>query len=722
MKTLCRRIVAVLIAAMMVLSLGVSALAAAEDQTYDRDPSQTEKLITGYNANGKENGVLDLMPSTKATVKEGDKFVVYTFTFIGVQDNAFNRKDAGVNDSAKAFLETVTELIVEDGIKAIGSYAFANMPALEKVTFKGEADLSDHVFLNCPKLKEVTFEKAAVIGEESFYGCESLTKLTFKSDATFEEKALASAESLADISLNDEAKVVGLSDQKDSPYMKNYPVDFIMNGSTLVFYKGNDEEVTIPLNVTKIGDGAFAGKEKLKTVNITKYVDTIGDNAFAGCSSLENVNFATFGSVKNIGSGIFDGTPYYDDFDGDFFTIGNVLIKYLGDDEYVYIPNTVTSIAPDCFMGCYASSDRGDDESKSGYTWVVSSVFVPASVTDLGENCFALREMDDGSYYLPKIYAYTATDAAQALKDAGYDVTEMPKLGDVDGNGRVEAADARLALRLAVRLDTETDPIYVHAADVNGDGKVTPEDARTILRLVVELEAFTAEDLLYMPATKTEILMAYINAVDYAVRYGAGYTKKTSNAVTGSDMCPAASVNFYSTLAKKGESNETKTFAEGSKEAADNLFISSAVSENDIESATCKLDENGKYTINITFKNADDNYGASHIVKVLPAKTRDYFASAFHDKSWWNGSRESNAVTKFDLTYTNGSVSAVVARTTNKLESLKQTVGYHFAVDGRINGLAISSNMWKTGDATLDRVETTEYTQFVYAPIVNDLQ
>ena len=722
MKTLCRRIVAVLIAAMMVLTLGVSALAAAEDQTYDRDPSQTEKLITGYKENGKENGVLDLMPSVKATVKDGDKFVVYNFTFIGVQANAFNRNDASVNDTTKAFLEKVKELIVEEGIKEIGSYAFANMPALEKVTFKGDAELSDHVFLNCPKLAEVTFEKAAVVGEESFYGCESLTKLTFKGDVTFKENALASAENLAEVSLNDEAKVVGLSEQKDSPYMTNYPVDFIMNGSTLVFYKGNDEEVTIPLNVTKIGDGAFAGKEKLKTVNISKYVDTIGDNAFAGCSSLENVNFATFGSVKNIGSGIFEGTPYYNDFDGDFFTIGNVLIKYLGDEEYVYIPNTVTAIAPDCFMGCYASSDRGDDETKSGYTWVVSSIFVPASVTDFGENCFALREMEDGSYYLPKLYAYSGTESLKALQDAGYDVAEMPKLADVDGNGRVEAADARLALRLAVRLDTETDPRYVHAADVNGDGKVTPEDARTILRLVVELESYVPEDLLYMPMTKTEILMAYINAVDYAVRYSAGYTKKTANAVTGSDMCPAASANFYSTLAKKGESNETKTFAEGSKEASDNLFISSAISENDIESARCTLGENGRYTINIKFKDAADNYASSHIVKVLPAKSRDYFASSFYDKNWWNGSRESNAITKFDLTYTNGSVSAVVVRTSNKLESLTQTVGYHFAVDGRINGLAISSNMWKSGDATLDRVETTEYTQFVYGPIVNDLQ
>ena len=220
--------------------------------------------------------------------------------------------------------------------------------------------------------------------------------------------------------------------------------------------------------------------------------------------------------------------------------------------------------------------------------------------------------------------------------------------------------------------------------------------------------------------TKTEILMAYINAVDTAIRYNAGYTKASSSTVTGSDMCPAANANFYSTLSGKGAVNETKTYAPNTREALDNLFISAPVSEKNIASATCTLGENGKYTINIKFKDVADNFGDSAIVKVLPAKTRGYFASSFTDKSWWNGTRESNALTKFDMSYNNCAISAVLDRETNKLESVKQTVGYHFAVDGRINGLAISSNMWKIGDATLDRLEEVNYSQFIYNPIIND--
>ena len=718
MRQFCKRTVAVLLAVLMVISLAATALAAAENQAYDKNSAGTEKLITGYNASGNENGVLDLAATLKATERVDGKFVIVNYTFVGVKDNAFNRESASVNGATKSFLETVKELTVADGIKNIGSYAFANMPALEKVTFKGDAVLGDHAFLNCPKLKEVTFEKNAELGTEAFYGDAALTKLTFGQDVAFKEDCLKNADNITDLIFNENASVSDFSNLKDTAYVTGYPVDFVMNGSTLVYYKGNDEEVTIPLNVTAIGDGAFANNRNIRTVNISKYVEKLGDRAFENCANLANVNFATFGSVKSIGADVFTGTPFFNSFDGDFFTVGTLLIKYLGNDEYVYIPNTVTAVAPDCFMGCYAASDREDDDTKSGYTWVVSSIFVPASVTSLGENCFALKQLEDGSYYTPKIYAYNNTEALSALQEQGYDVTVMPALADVDGNGKIEAEDARRALRLSVHLDLDTPPEKVHAADVDGDGKVTSADARTILRLVVELEDYKPEDLLYMPMTKTEILMAYVNAMDMARRYSAGYTKTTASAVTGSDMCPAAASLFQKNLGTKGASNETRAFASKSREAADNVFVSAVVSEKSIESAVCNLDRSGKYTIDIRFKDGD----TSAIVKVLPAKTRDYFASDYTGKAWWNGTNESNSLTKFDLSYHNCAIHAVLDRETNKLESVKQTIGYHFAIDGRVNGLAISSRMWKTGDATLDRAEEINYTQFVYNAIVNDLQ
>jgi uncharacterized protein YcbK (DUF882 family) len=53
--------------------------------------------------------------------------------------------------------------------------------------------------------------------------------------------------------------------------------------------------------------------------------------------------------------------------------------------------------------------------------------------------------------------------------------------GDVDGNGKITAADARLALRASAKLENLTDK-QKKSADIDGDGKVTAKDAREILQ------------------------------------------------------------------------------------------------------------------------------------------------------------------------------------------------------------------------------------------------
>ena len=60
-------------------------------------------------------------------------------------------------------------------------------------------------------------------------------------------------------------------------------------------------------------------------------------------------------------------------------------------------------------------------------------------------------------------------------------------LGDANGDGRVNARDARLLLRYAAGLADE-DEIDLAAADYNGDGRVNARDARGVLRYAAGLE------------------------------------------------------------------------------------------------------------------------------------------------------------------------------------------------------------------------------------------
>lgn len=61
-------------------------------------------------------------------------------------------------------------------------------------------------------------------------------------------------------------------------------------------------------------------------------------------------------------------------------------------------------------------------------------------------------------------------------------------LGDVDGNGKLNAADARYTLRYSSKLETFTEE-QIAAADVDGSGKVNAADARKILRVAAKMDA-----------------------------------------------------------------------------------------------------------------------------------------------------------------------------------------------------------------------------------------
>ncbi len=71
------------------------------------------------------------------------------------------------------------------------------------------------------------------------------------------------------------------------------------------------------------------------------------------------------------------------------------------------------------------------------------------------------------------------------------------KRGDLNGDDKINASDARTALRIAAQLTIGTNEQLI-AADVNFDGKVNAIDARKILRISAQLES---ADSLTTPAT-----------------------------------------------------------------------------------------------------------------------------------------------------------------------------------------------------------------------------
>ena len=690
MRMVNKKLLSVVLALVLSMSAAVVAFAGIGDFSYDVLADQTGS-ITQFNGEIGADGVF--------TIDDKDELLGLPLSAVG--SNAFAYSSG---DSDLAFLKDVTSIVVQAGIKDIGLKAFANLPSLKSVEFKGSVTLGEEAFANCKKLTSVTFDGDAFLGKDAFKGCTALETLNTAEGAAFESEAGA---------LNDTA------------WFKNYTVDFVTVGTTLIAFKGADEVVTLPQNITAIGASAFEGNTTLKKIVLTDYVNTIGKNAFADCVSLEEVVFSDVGCIDTIGKNAFLNTPYYNNYEGEFFIISDKLIKYKGKNvSFVRIPNTVKEVAEGAFDGCYAYNER------DGYTFVISSILVPASATEFADNCFALTTFADGSTYSPRIYAYSGTPAMEALTDAGYLVTEMPAIADVDNDGAVTAADARAALRIAVRLDA-VDDIVKYAADVDCDGMVTAADARIILRMAVDLEEMTSEDLLYTPRSDVEILMAYTSAMKRAAVENVGYTKTVSNVITDVDVNLLHKGKVVD-IASCGMTNYKKSFASDTQAALDNLIVPDLLSTASVKSATNEL-KNGKYNITIRFNDFADacvtidsmdeegnilyTPAASDVSRVIPYVNGQVFYDAVSSAGWFNMVEDSdnltiNCIRKYALCYVDPTVTAVIDPATGKLESAQLSITYKFAVDGRVNGIDISSQGFKTGDGTAVRTDTVTFSNF----------
>ena len=85
--------------------------------------------------------------------------------------------------------------------------------------------------------------------------------------------------------------------------------------------------------------------------------------------------------------------------------------------------------------------------------------------------------------------------AGEGVEDIEYRLTVSfstadTRLGDLNRDGKITAADARLALRGAVGLEQITGD-FLTIGDVNADKKITAADARKILRAAVGLETLS---------------------------------------------------------------------------------------------------------------------------------------------------------------------------------------------------------------------------------------
>ena len=313
--------------------------------TYTLNAADHTATVANYD-NSTPDGVIDI-PDT--VISGGQP---YTVTAIGY--SAFGSLSTPIN---------VSSVFIPATVLSIGDSAFIYCDALTTVTFAENSQLksieraafwgSEHVY---PRFKEIKIpDSVETIGKGAFYDCRDLERITLPSA--------------------------------------------LQTLSTVTFYNCTAlSEVTFPASLKTIESSAFSGCRNLSEVELPASLKAIRSSVFHLCINLKTVSYD--GSLKqwnditanNDVLGYSCPSLVMDDYTAQFILVKDdpdhpvpdpppktvTITKYTGTESTVILPSEISR---------WPVTKIGEDALKDNTT--ITSVTIPASVTEIGSNAFA---------------------------------------------------------------------------------------------------------------------------------------------------------------------------------------------------------------------------------------------------------------------------------------------------------------------------------------------
>lgn len=337
------------------------------------------------------------------------------------------------------------EIAVPPGVTYVGEYAFHRCHSLESVSLPPSVkELGDCTFLYCDSLTRVKIPGVLYLGKQVFVNDVMLMELEISPG--LQESCLCDVFTgcgrISEVAFSDgrrfvfpNAVEVVAGEMAVPGLVRAIAVDVLrmmeLEGRCLAKFLTNLKHVEIPEGIEKIGKSAFFDKRGIISVQFPATLQEIESRAFRNCISLEAVAFrreeivvhedgfqncsalrevrmpegAAFG-IEGIAGLSGEDIPALvrtvrKQVLGNFRLSGSVLLKYLGKESRVVVPQGVVRIAEEAFAG-NEGVDRvilPDSVESIGAgafrdCLVLQAVNFPAGLRDLGtgafENCVKL--------------------------------------------------------------------------------------------------------------------------------------------------------------------------------------------------------------------------------------------------------------------------------------------------------------------------------------------
>lgn len=312
-------------------------------------------------------------------------------------------KIVAIGDSAFYQNQSISSVVIPEGVKAIEANAFNGCRFLETVSVPSTVkEFGEQAFVDCYWLKDVTIpEGVTALPSALFQSCYSLKTITLPSTLTSIGDSAFYHSALQSVSIPDGVKTIGMHAFSSCDLTSVELPSALTKISDYTFWGCSSlESVTIPDGVNTIGSGAFEKCfslkniklpsnitsiesesfrecENLKGISIPSPVTTIGYNAFAFCKNLENVTLNN--ALKEIGYGAFSNceTLKKVEFPSTVKEIGEEAFSYCTALETITFGNAIEAIGSMAFEGTKWENSLLEKRGKATYIGKCFYKYIP---------------------------------------------------------------------------------------------------------------------------------------------------------------------------------------------------------------------------------------------------------------------------------------------------------------------------------------------------------